>query len=188
MKLTFTTLSAALGMGLLAAPAGAAAIDLNDFFADPTVTVAADGSMATIAEDPGFSPIILANDPGLGDPNVIIPAAGAILSFDYMFTEAAGGDDEFGYFLIDGTTGLDIAGYSNFIVDSMSGTESFNLSSLTGMTLGLSFQLSGLPGDTDFNSTVKISNLRIDVVPLPASALLLGAGIASLMAGRRRRS
>ena len=71
-------------------------IDLNDFFADPTVTVTPDGSFASITEDPGLSAVLLSNDPGLGDPNVIIPGLGVLLSFDFSFNEAGGELDEFG--------------------------------------------------------------------------------------------
>ena len=60
-------------------------VDLNDFFADPTVTVAGDGSSALMAEDAIITPVLLANDPGLGDPNVIIAGAGTSLIFDFDF-------------------------------------------------------------------------------------------------------
>jgi hypothetical protein len=65
-----------------ASPAGP--IDLNDFVADPAVTVAPDGSSALIAEDPDpfVDFVLLVNDPAQGDPNAIIPGPGTLLSFD----------------------------------------------------------------------------------------------------------
>lgn len=62
----------------------AASVDLNDFFADQTVAVVTDGSSALLSEDPQFSEVVLANDPGLGDPQVIIAAPGFGLIFDYF--------------------------------------------------------------------------------------------------------
>jgi hypothetical protein len=42
--------------------------------------------------------VLLSDDPGLGDPEVIfteIGGVGQILSFDYNFAESTGNDDEF---------------------------------------------------------------------------------------------
>ena len=76
-------------------PANATFIDLNDFFADPTVTVESTGFSALIEEDAGLEPefpVILSNDPYLGDPEVIFPG---LLSFEYDFMEGFENNDEF---------------------------------------------------------------------------------------------
>jgi hypothetical protein len=73
-------------------------IDLSDFCADLTVTVSADGSTPTFTEAPSLMGVLLSDDPGLGDPEVIfteIGGVGQILSFDYNFAESTGNDDEF---------------------------------------------------------------------------------------------
>ena len=153
--------------------ANATSIDLNDFYADPTVTVAVDGSSATLAEDPSFYAVILSNDPGLGDPNVIVPDVGVGLFFDYVFTEAIGNDDEFGAFIIDGVTGSSIGSAFEFYTQSSgSGTLMFDLTSLVGQTLGLQFQLSALFSDTDFSSTLEISNVRLEAISVPEPSML----------------
>jgi len=167
-------------------------IDLNDFFADPTVTVELDGSFALLAEDPGFSPVILSNDPGLGDPNIIFPGLGVSLSFDYDFSEAAGEDDEFGAFLIDAATGFSISGFELFFQNSGAGTIEFDLSSLVGLTLGLEFQLISLPNDSGFDSVARVSNVQLETqvssVPLPSSLLLFFMGIMSLVMAKKNRT
>ena len=61
-------------------------IDLNDFFADPEVTVSGAGDTAGFVESQSFFSTILSNDPGLGDPNVVLAGAGTQLLFDFVFT------------------------------------------------------------------------------------------------------
>lgn len=164
-------------------------IDLNDFFTDPSVTVLPDGSAATLAEDPIFSPVLLSNDPFLGDPEVISPVVigkNHLLSFDWMFDEPAGSnnDDEFGAFVIDASTGLSAGpAYEFFTSETGSGTVSFDLSGLVGEWLGLQFQLSALPGDLGLDSTVTISN--VEAVPVPGAVLLGLFGLS--VAGMRLR-
>jgi hypothetical protein len=166
-------------------------LDLNDFFADPTVTVSLDGLTATFAEDPFLTPVLLSNDPGLGDPHVILPeigGVGQILFFDFDFVEAGApsiNHDEFGAFIID-KTGLSAGpGFEFFTDATSSGTVSFHLSSLSGPTyepLGLQFQLSALFGDVDLDSTLTISNVQLVPVPVPGAVLLgiLGLGVAGV--------
>ncbi len=164
----------AILLASLACSAGAYAtpIDLNDFYADPTVTVAADGSSAVMAEDSFFSLVILSNDPFLGDPNVIIPGVGVGLFFDYVFTEGAVDDDEFGVFVIDVATGLSAGAAFEFYADaSASGTQMFDLTSLVGETLGLQFELNAY--DFSLQSEVEISNVRLEMIAVPEPSILL---------------
>ncbi|MGR9108969.1 MAG: hypothetical protein ACU843_18805 [Gammaproteobacteria bacterium] len=168
-------------------------IDLNDFFffAGDPVTVSANGTSATIGESAGFSPIVLSNDPFLGDPEVIIAGVGILLLFDYSFIEGAASNDEFGAFIIDPVTGGSIgSGFEFFTNSTSSGTVSFDLSTLAGITgLGLQFQLSSLASDFDFLSTVTISNLRLVSASVPVSSpptwLLLIFGILGMFRLRR---
>lgn len=168
----------------------AAALDLNDFYADPTVTVAGDGSSALIEEEAGFGFVLLANDPGLGDPEVLIAAAGEMLSFNYEFDEAPGNADEFSVFIIDATTGASVgAPFELFFYEDAAGRADWLLDDLVGRTLGLQFQLARMPGDTDnHGSLVSISNVRVHAMPLPPAAALLMLPIATLIASGRRRA
>jgi hypothetical protein len=167
----------------------AAMIDLNDFFFFPgdPVVVSADGSTATISEDPFFTPIMLTNDPFLGDPEVILAGLGISLVFEFNFIEGAGFEaDEFGAFIIDPLTGGSLgAGFEFFTTETGSGEISFDLTSLLGTTgLGLQFLLSALPGDAGIGSMVTIGNVRLEqnisAVPLPGAFYLFATGIIGL--------
>ena len=194
MRLTVVCV-AILGMtaGAIVSEARAESIDLyNDFVADTPVTVETDGSFASFVEDAGYGSVILSNDPFLGDPIVIIPGAGVTLSFDYSFIDGGDTDsDEFGAYVIDFDTGLSAgADYEFFTSATSSGSESWDLSGLTGMTLGLQFQLSALPGDLGLGSTLTVSNVELTSatpVPEPASIVLLASGVLGVTAVRRRR-
>lgn len=174
-----------LGVGLLLSVlflpgwAGAVQLDLNDFFQFPAsaIDVMPDGSMADFVEDPVSTPVFLSNDPGLGDPNVIIPGIGVHLLFDFVFIEGANNFDEFGAFVIDVATGLSIGSAFEFFMDSSgSGTIDWDLTSLSGQTLGLQFQLSALAGDVGLDSTLRVSNVQLltQAVPEPSSIILIG--------------
>lgn len=172
------------------AQAAATPINLNDFFADPSVTVAADGSSAALAEDASLSPVLLSNDPGLGDPEVVIAGLGLFLLFDFDFVEGLTGEaDEFGAFLIDAGTGLSVGAMFEFFTQNTSmGSISFDLSGLVGTTLGLQFQLSALPGDTGLDSMVTVSNVRLQSVMVsePSTLALMLSGLAIGWLLRRR--
>ena len=182
----------------LVLPAQAAVLDLNEFFFDPTVEVFSDGAMAVLNEDPIFALVVLSLDPGLGDPNLIIPGPGLELLFDYdVNIPPTDGDtvnnDEFAVFLLDASTGLSLGGAFEFATtSSATGELSFDLSTLTGRTLGLQFQLVAMPGDIGLNSTASIANVRLQetpdpdpdpdpdtpAIPEPSSVFLLLGGLA----------
>jgi hypothetical protein len=182
---------------LLGVPAKASAavidINLNDFFADPSVAVAADGSSALMEEDPTLSFVLLVNDPFFGDPNVIIPGPATQLIFDYNFSEGVGEDDQFRASVFDSDTGLTPSGFEFLTADSSSGTVAFDLSGLVGSTLGLQFELSSLLNDTDIGSWVELSNVHLETpdvsVPEPAGLLLFIVALLGLaVAARLNRS
>lgn len=185
---------AIIGICLFAAQAARAAIipiDLNDFFADPTVTVSADGTSASFTEDPGFA-VLLINDPFFGDPNVIIAGVGNMLIFDFLFSEAAGNDDEFFAAVLLGSTGSSAGpGFEFSTQDSASGMITFDLSSLI-LEPFLGFEFSMVSFDGGGNSTLRVSNMRLvtpDVsVPEPSAIFLMLAGLlASQMVARRKK-
>lgn len=172
--------------------AHAALIDLHDFYSDPTVTVSpawSPGLTATFTEDPLLTPVLLSNDPGLSDDEVIfaeIGGVGQILSFNFDFVEPAGNHDEFGAFVIDASTGLSAGAPFEFFVDyTDSGAVSFDLSSLSGEILGLQFQLSAF--DFDLGSTLTISNVELNPVPVPGAVLLAGLGLVTSAFGILRK-
>jgi len=175
----------------ISSPALADLIDLNDFWADPPVTVSADGRAADFVEDFSLVSVLLSNDPFLGDPEVIlaeIGGVGQVLSFDYDFLEPAGNADEFGAYVIDTSTGLSAGAAFEFFADSTaSGSVSFDLSSLAGKELGLQFALNAYDMATD--STLTISNVELNPVPVPGAILLAGLGLgtsAGILRKRRR--
>jgi len=177
-----------LGFG---AATQAGPIDLHDFVADPSVTIAVDGDSAIMREDsdPGVGTVVLVNDPGLGDPEVIVPGLSRVLSFDYDFAEGLGEDDEFGVFVIDASTGAGVgASWVFFTSATSSGTISFDLSALIGVTLGLQFQLERLPGDMSSDSAVTVSNVALGQAPAPAPLMLMVIGLLGLGTVGFRRS
>lgn len=193
MNNNLVLVSSVLAFGLISSTdAAAATIDLNDFFPSSGVTIAADGLSATLEEDAFFSVVFLSNDPGLGDPNVILPSANSNLTFDWTFSTGSVDDDqdEFGFGVVDKFGAL--VGTSSFFTTSAgAGSASVSLAPFVGSTIGFQFQLAALFADTDLDASAMISNVQIveqiGVVPLPASAVLLLGGIVGLGAMRRTR-
>jgi len=163
-------------------------IDLNDFFADPTVVVATDGSSAVFTEDPNLTPLFLVNDPFLGDPVVIVGGPGISLHVDYAFVEGAPPDDDlFQARLFDSDTGDPIEVFEE--LTSATGSVVFDLSGLGATTLGLELVLAADFGDGALGSTLTVSNLRLTAttsLPAPAS-LALSLSLAAPLAARMRR-
>lgn len=176
--------------------ARAAAIDFNQLFHDPgaPIRIAADGSSAVLSEDPAVFAVFLSNVPGFGDPQLITATTGARLSFDYDFNEPANNADIFHFALLDGLTGDPLAGEELFVTDTGSGTASFDLSALLGTTLGMQFELiPDLLNDFGFDSTLTLSNLRIDtpvVTPVdePGNVVLFFLCFASVLVWKAGRA
>ena len=70
-----------------------------------------------------------------------------------------------------------------------SGTVTWNLlgTSFLGSNVGMEFQLNVLPGDSSTESWVTVSNVNINPVPVPATLLLLGSGLAGLFVARKTK-
>ncbi|RLC74108.1 MAG: hypothetical protein DRI61_17195 [Chloroflexi bacterium] len=167
-------------------------IDLNDFYADPSVDVALDGSWATMYEDSflGYDVIYLSNDPGMGDPGIEVPADLLSLNFDYNYSEGTGNSDMFYAWVFDPDTYTVID--ELWIEDSDSGTISWDLSGIDpGITLlGLEFQLNSW--DALYESCVEISNVHVETspapVPEPCTMILLCSALAGMLGIRMRKS
>ncbi|NOZ53306.1 MAG: PEP-CTERM sorting domain-containing protein [Gammaproteobacteria bacterium] len=164
-------------------------IDLNDFFPDPTVTVSADGSSATLAEDLSAATVVLFNDPDLGDPEVILAGVGTNLLFDFEFVKPNDSGNsviEFVAFVLDVDSGLSAGAGFEFLTSSAgSGTVLFDLTGLVGDTLGLQFELR-----TSSTAKVTVSNLRLETamvtVPEPTVLVLFGLGLLPMVIISRR--
>jgi len=162
------------------------ALNLNDFFADPSIIVTPDGSSAAMSEDPNLFSVLLVNDPFLGDPEIVMAGANTSLLFNYVFDEPAGNDDEFIAFVLDTNTGLSAGAEFEFLTSaSSSGTVGFDLSSLTGTTLGIQFELASF--DAQFTSTITISNLRLNISDVPEPPVLALISLSLLMMQRKHK-
>jgi hypothetical protein len=182
--------------------ANAALIDLRDFSLLGNVTIAPDGSSATMREDPENLSVVLSNDPGLGDLGIFIPLDSMSLTFDFNFVEPEGNDDEFFARLFEpisfGTLADADGNNLEFFTDiPSSGTVSWNLlgADFLGSTVGMEFLLNpkffGQDPDPSSilaeNSSVFINNVSVNPVPEPATLLLVGSGLAGFFAVRRKK-
>ncbi len=174
----------------------AAPISLLDFTIIGDVSVAADGSEATLTLD--TSSFGHAQMDYSGIPNLIVASAGASLEFDYDYQHPLqAGLTIFQARLFDADVGisggtLDILTVSRF--DSIqSGSISWDLTSYTGLTLGLRLLLqSEDPGIQFTGTTTTISNLAIannlpSPVPIPAAVWLFGTALIGLVGFSKRR-
>lgn len=163
-------------------------IDLNAFYADLTVSVAGDGASATMSEDPPYSPVLLSDDPYLGDPT-LLPSDPFVLSFSYEFTVAAGNWDDFYVKLFDAYTGDSIEELlvendnSGSVTDwTESGTVIWSIvdAPSTDLGFGLEFQLNS--PDEVSGSYVQISDVEFNLnpVPEPATIFIFGLGLVGL--------
>ena len=123
-------------------------IDLNRFDVLPagaggSVAVSTDGISATISENSEFLSVILSNDPGSGNPRIIVSGEGVTVQFDYDFSEGEGEDDLFEAFILDGN-GNPAAGENKefSVAETNSGTIIFDVSDLMNEPfIGLQFPI-----------------------------------------------
>jgi hypothetical protein len=182
------------GIFSLGAEAAIIPIDLNDFFTfdDPDVSISVDGTSAHFVEYEFATFLRLSNDPFVGDPNVILPAADTLLNFDYEFNEAAGGNDSFSAFLFDADVGIFGGILETFdVFDTQLGSFSFDLSSYVGLSLGLEFELADFdPSGGALGSTATLTNLALTTtsapMPLPPTLWLFLGGLGVLAVSGKR--
>lgn len=176
------------------ASAGVMLLDLNEFYQSPpsAITVSADGRQADLVEVP-FGSVALEDIPAFGDPELIIPASGRSLLFEYEFIEqGVDPKDEFVAALWDDDGNFIGTNFQFVATETSSGTVQFDLSSLTSeANLGLSFRLNAVSGDESLDSTLKISDVRLVDAPIPEPSSVLAwsvlCGIAVTYRKRRKR-
>lgn len=162
-------------------------LSFHDFYADSAVSVNAQGDSATLREDAFLPTVQLANDPFFGDPAIIVPAAGSMLTLNFDFVEGAGGNDQFGAVLFDSDNQNVLDSF--FADESASGLISFDLSAFVGRNLGLRLELSSF--DFMFDSWVSVFDPRLETaaaVPAPNGIFYLIATLLyfTLFRGRQR--
>jgi len=154
------------------------------------VTFGVNINSATLLEDALFGLTYLSNDPSFGDTGVFIPNNVSTLSFDYDFFTS--GSDSFEVNLIDSSDGSSLfsylfdsslSGIGNFVENDVS-IDLVSIGSLNSL-IGLEFTLFSNIGDTNFDSRLNISDVRLNpaasTVPTPPTVILflLGLGIWS---------
>ena len=187
----------------LQGPVWAISIDLNDFHVTGNVSITPDGSSATMTEDPAYNSALLSNDPwfGMSYTGLYVPLGSMSLTFDYIFDEPTGNVDEFRALLYDLTaypTPLTDANGNDleFFTDTPGiGTVTWDLlgAGFLGTTVGMEFQLNWASGDPfpssnlAENSSVIISDVKINPIPEPATLFLIGSGLAGLFAAKKTK-
>ncbi len=174
----------------------AESINLNNFYADPSVSVSVDGNSATMSEDPLLNTVLLSDDPSMGDPILPFPSDPFFLSFSYEFTVASGNWDNFYVKLFDADTGNVI---EEFLTEYNNSTGSsdwaeadtilWRIANAPSGSLGFGWEFQLNAYDNVSESTVQISNVEFNRIPIPESATIfvVGLGFLSLTyAGRKK--
>jgi hypothetical protein len=199
MRKTMKVVTAMLLFGI-AFTSQAATLDISEAtggFAvsdSANVTFGTNVNSATLLEDAAFGLTYLSNDPSFGDSGVFIPSNISTLSFDYDFFTS--GSDSFEVKLLDSTDG---ASLFSFLFDSSSAgtgnsTENDVTIDLAGLgvlngIIGLEFNLFSNIDDSSFDSTLNISDVRLNTasstVPAPPTLILLILGLSAWSFSKR---
>ena len=151
-------------------------IDLNEFYFDSSVTVSADGSSATLAEDPNYFSVVLSSDPIWGASGTLVPDNLESIQFYYNFIEPVSNDDEFYAGIFDGGSGTLMDEF--YTSDPGSRQVGFDLSGIDPSIdlLGIEFQLNAWSGDMALTSTLEISDVVMETssnpIPEPGTMVL----------------
>lgn len=187
----FLGIALLVGGGSFPSLALASLVDLTSFGTEGVVEIVTDGSSATLGlNEDGYS--LLQNDPAYvtTDTGISISTDTALLSFSLDFDEADGSDTSFSWWLTDAEGDL-LSTFYDDLVESTSELVTLDLSDYIGQTLGITFQLYEFATDTNDNyltgSTVTISDLQSNPVPIPGTGMLICSGMLALV-GLRKRS
>ncbi len=158
------------------------------------VTFGSDINSAMLLEDSTFGLTYLSNDPSFGDSGIFILGNISTLSFDYDFFTS--GSDSFEVNLLDSIDGSSL--FSFLFDSSIAGTGSSignDVSiDLTGLgvlngPIGLEFNLFSNINDSSFDSTLNISDVRLNTatstVPAPPTFILLVLGLSAWSFSKR---
>lgn len=190
MRITALAVAALL---LLSAAAEAGTISFTgNFRKDLTVDISASGTKATFKQDDKRTApywVELINDPSAGDPAVIVGGNGSLI-FDYdLYQLSPGNTEDFVAVLLSGSTGVPVgAPYQFKAFMASQGTVSWDLSALTGKTLGVAFYMRVHSDSEPSSGHLVVSNLHR--TPAPAAFLsglaLLGTGLLFRVLRRKR--